>query len=228
MFENKDQFEIKKYNMRLKCSSCGASQEIENTTKCNFCGSIINPNSQNQYKSEIIFDKNNSKITLYEKSLEYISNENEFLVLLKNIPILKSSIFNINKVINPIYYQISFALSVTAFCFYFYEALIPLKIDKSFTAFGSTIEQYEQSETSFGLFLFALIFFVLPLLGLTHFLKKAHNNSKKAFIKDDEHFIQIDVLGVSSKTILIGNKIETEKIYNTIKDKIEFVKMRQD
>lgn len=204
--------------MNIKCNSCGAIQEIENTTKCNFCGSIINPNSQNQYKTEIIFDKNNSKITLYEKSLEYKSNEDDFLVLLKNIPILKSSIFN--KVINPIYYQIFFALSVVVFCFVFYEALIPHKLEGIDLAYSST----GVSEPSFGIFIFAFIIFVLPLLGLTYFLKKAHNNQTN----EDEHFIQIDVTGVTSKKIIIGNRIETEKIYKTIKDKIEFVKMRQE
>ena len=80
--------------MQIKCNSCGATQEILNTQNYNFCGSIINPDIIYEDNSQIIFDKNNSKIIFHEKSLEYTSEENQFLVLYKNIQSLKSSIFN--------------------------------------------------------------------------------------------------------------------------------------
>jgi hypothetical protein len=214
--------------MQLKCSSCGASQEILNIQNCNFCGSIINPEIKYTNNSIIIFEKNNSKITLHEKSLEYYANENQFLVLLKNIQILKSSVFNINKITNPIYWQSTLAITIVIFCYGFYNTLIPHKIDTSFTAYGSTIKAYEQSEPSLGVFIIFFLFCVLPFLILTYKLKITHDNSKTIFVNDDEHFIQIVVSGVTPKDIKIGTREETTKVYQLIKEKIEIEKMRHE
>lgn len=215
--------------MQIKCNSCGATQEILNTQNCNFCGSIINPDIIYEDNSQIIFDKNNSKIIFHEKSLEYTSEENQFLVLYKNIQSLKSSIFNPdNKIINPIYWQFFMGLGIFLICCFFYYTMIPHMEDKSQVVDGIYYNYQEKIEPSLGAFIFLILFPVLPILLVAFRLKKAHDNSKSKFIEEDQHFIQLDIIGVTSKKIHIGNKTETAKIFNLIKDKSEVLKMRQE
>lgn len=218
--------------MQIKCTSCGATQEVLNTQNCTFCGSIINPEIHYENKSEIIFDKNDSKLTVYEKSLEYTSGQNQFLVLYKNIQSLKSSIFNPPyKVINPIYWQFFMGLGIFLLCFFFYQTMIPHTQDKSQVINGSYYFYEEKTEPSFGAFIFST-FFAMPFLFLSYYLKKAYDKSKiifkKIVIPEGEHFVEIHITGVTPKIIKIGSTEETQKIYSILKEKIEFYKMSQE
>ena len=210
--------------MQVKCTSCGASQEISTEQKCSFCGSIINPNNlQSANFTAIHKNSKGDKIILYEKSLEHISSEGTYLILFKNIIGLKTSI---HELISPLPHKILFTIGVFICACLIYTFLIPHAITHTGNVYGSKVSYDETSDVSVGGFIFSFGILASPFIIGGYLRYWRYKLIKRASNSDQSIFLEIK--DVSSKRLIIGDRLATEKICNLLKERIEYIKMRQE
>ena len=211
--------------MQVKCGSCGASQEIINTQNCNFCGSIINTNSEIPNKSEIVFDKNDTKITIYDKSLEVETTNDNYRILLKNITNITTQLNNQSKYLHLFFLFFALIFLIISI----YSNLIPHKIYVESAELvhltGSGIDMI--SEVSIGGFIFSIIVPIGPLFLISFFLKNRYNKFNQK-TKSNSHIISLYIKGIEKpKQIVIGSIEDNKETFMKLLKIIENNKMNE-
>jgi hypothetical protein len=218
--------------MQIKCTSCGASQNIAHAQNCDFCGNLL-PNSSADVINEIIYQDGNSSIVLFKKALEYKLPGDSIRIMYSNIENITQNLnLQEKKLMAKGWITFNYLFAIIATIANVYNNLIPHKIlveNIEFSRQTGKAGILMDSEISLGTFIFQIIVFaIIPLLAA----KGIKDENKKRIFQNEKlnqaNFLCFQIKAVGLKTIKMNSASETQRVFRILKDRIERAKMAQE